>query len=455
MTASRIDIPCDAVLGDWAARLDPARVLEVGREQLTHIESDIRASWQACRMIEALYHPGRYLRIAYVLLSAPSTPQRRQWPEGQIVYLHAPVRRPISRRGVELRIDDATVEAYCFPNDRRLRGMRKFAGKRDAVATWQRWIDEAAGGFAIDADSLQRLLVRYVPEQKWVIRLRAEGTSRDTGRTRKRRIAVRAARGESCARLLDRHRTLAAWARCGDGSLIVPDVVGADIADGLLAVEWIRGETLVETLQQNDPGEVLEQVARTLSLWHTAPLDGLPSLKRDALVQNARDAATDLGAACPPLCARLDALAAEIDARLGAAADSEPVTLHNDFHWNQLRIKPGRFAVLDLERMARGDPLVDVANFATQLRMLGLRDAAGVDAATAEKWSGLFLDRWAAVTGRAVDADRFRVYAVVSLLELARGMMRHLREGWRELAEACVQRGESELAAGARQAVSP
>lgn len=433
------DIPDDGVLGPVLARLSCDAVLDACRAQLTRVAGAVREGWQHARVIEALYHPGRYVRVAYSLLRDPDTPASRVWPQGQIVYVHAPVRKPMSRRGTVLTVDGVEMEVYRFPNDRRLRGLRKFAGSDTAAAVWQGWIDKADGAYRLDAETLQRLLIRYVPEQKWVVRLRCVGRHRDTDALRKRRIAVRSASPESCATLLYRHTVLHGLSRHADAKFFVPTVVGEDVASGLLAVKWVHGIALVEALAARPVSEVMGGVAGMLASFHGSNVVGLPAVGVDDVVARVEAAASDLAAACPALAGDAVALVDDLLGRCGALRPCpEAVTLHNDLHWNQVRIEDERFAVLDLERMAIGDALIDVGNLWAQLRLLSQRDDQTVDAATALSWSSAWLDAWARVTGRPVDRVRLGWYSALSALELARGMMRHLRPGWRRLAAQCV-----------------
>jgi aminoglycoside phosphotransferase (APT) family kinase protein len=140
-------------------------------------------------------------------------------------------------------------------------------------------------------------------------------------------------------------------------------------------------------------------------------------------------------------------------ARFQGFVTVEPVTLHNDLHWNQLRIRQRRYALLDLERLCVGDPLVDAANFATQLRMLGQRPEHQVTPQEASHWAAEFLEQWVTATKTPIASDRFRTYAALTLLELARSMMRHFRPGWRALAHHCVAQAESELNTIGQEAV--
>ncbi len=452
MLSNTLDIPVDAYLGDWREALSPRSVLEALRERLTRVEPHVRRAWRDCRVIEALVHPSRYVRVAYALLADPQTPDDRLWPEGQIVYLHAPVRGSDSARGERIELGGRSVEAYSFPNDRRLRAVRRFAGKGDALAAWQSWLDAAGGGERLDGDSLQRLLMRYVPEQKWIVRLRGEARGA-TGEPSKRRIAVRAALPQACRELAQRHRALAGAARALGGDLVIPDVVGFDADEGLLATEWLRGDSLIESLRAGDSGATLTRVALALRDFQGLPAGAVDPAPPN-LAERVRDSVADLGLAEPAIRSRAAAVAGAWRAMAAGLPEVAPVLLHNDFHWNQATIKRGRVVLLDLERTSQGDALVDVANFITQLRMLPVRGVESVTADEAEAWVAQFLDAWRRAGGAKPDSLRLRLYSVVTLLELARGMMRHARPGWRRLADSCVQRCEAALSGIPAEAAS-
>lgn len=439
MLTASIDIPADAVLGAVFERLDPMTVLAAVRDQATGVDASAQADWGHCRMIEAIYHPGRHVQAAFALLADESIPRRRYWPEGQIVYVRAPLRRPMSRRGFELRLGGQSVECYLFPNDRRLRQVRCFAGSSDAPPVWQAWLDASGDDFRLDAPTLRRRLIRYVPEQKWIIRLRCRGIEAESGQGGMRAIAVRCSSPRSCEALQNRHRFVAEHLGGVHTAARAPRIVGVDAARGLLATRWMGGDSVVDALACEPAEDVFGRVCDALAQFHAMPADGFEPLTPDRVNQRVREAVDDLRIACPQMRDELEAVQVAFQRRLAAWRPADTVTLHNDFHWNQLRLRENRVAVLDFERMCAGDPLIDVANFAVQIRMLGQREDVDVSSETAQSWSACFLDVWSHRTGMPVDTGRFACPAVLSMMELARGMMRHLRPGWRELTKHCVE----------------
>lgn len=457
MTSSQLEFPVDDTIGPVMESLDGESVLETCREQLRAVDSSVRREWRQGRIIEALYHPGRYVRVAYALTADPTTPDHRVWPESDIVYLNAPVRRPMSRRGVVLSLGGAEVEVYRFPDDRRLRGLRRFTGRDPAAALWQQWIGQKHEDRFLDPDSLQRVLIRYVPEQKCIVRLRASVRTGDSGKEFTQRITVRVADSESCASLLNRHVALRRWSKRPDAMFRVGRVIGGNGQSGMLAVKWTQGETFLESLERRGVADVMSGMAAALRSFHASSVPDLGTVTLEDMMRHARSAIEDLSSARPELGTRLDALVRKLSERLKDAVarfesrGSGLVTLHNDLHVKQIRIDKddGCFKLLDLERMAIGDPTIDVANLATQLRLLADRPEFSIDAGTAQCWTGEFLRAWEQCTGEALHGerlDRFRCYSVLSMLSLARGMMRHLRPGWRALADRCAELAEAELA---------
>ncbi len=166
MLMNRADWPADPSFAEIFPILAPPGMLRLLREQLVGEDADRRASWTNCRVIEALYDPGEHVRVAYVLSCGESIKPQRAWPEGDVVYIRSPVRAPMSRRGTVARVGRLKLEVYRFPNDRRLRGLRKFARRDTAAASWQRWLGEDEPAIELQTDTLRRALMRYVPEHK-------------------------------------------------------------------------------------------------------------------------------------------------------------------------------------------------------------------------------------------------------------------------------------------------
>jgi aminoglycoside phosphotransferase (APT) family kinase protein len=432
--------PVDPVHGDVIKALSPENILPILREQFAEHAAERGVTWRACRAIEALYDPGEHVRIAYALLQNEEQDLRRVWPDGELCYVRYPVRESVSRRGTVVKIGDFNVELYRFPNDRRLRGLRKFAGRDRATRAWQSWLNDDEAGIELQPDTLRRSFLRYVPEQKWIVQLQARCHDGVAENQVKRSIAVRSADVESCKQIYDRVVAMRRARKKTEGLFRVPKPVAMDTNLGLLAIRWVWGDSLLELLQSGDSAKIMRHVAAGLDAFHRTPITNMTIQTPDSELASVGRCADDLAALMPELRHDLDVITDALAQSRPQIDSSAYRTVHNDFHWNQLRGRAERLTILDLERCVLGDPLTDVATFTTQISMLPERDDVNVTRSEAAAWSRAFLDAWDNQTGCPVDFHRVRWHSVVALLTLARGMMRHLRTGWPDLARRCVDR---------------
>jgi hypothetical protein len=114
-----------------------------------------------------------------------------------------------------------------------------------------------------------------------------------------------------------------------------------------------------------------------------------------------------------------------------------PVPVHRDFHLGQLFRDRDRVAVIDWDLVARGDPALDLGNFAVYLRTRVPHAAArGLDA---------FLAGYAARAGDGAFA-RMALYEALTYVRLACKRVRLAPAGWREDAVRMLHLAEARLA---------
>ncbi len=428
----------DPVLGDVLTHLDAGKLQKLLRAGLP----DAGDGPGVIVPLDTLYHPGRYVRRSFAVVRSADTPLSRVWPEGELFYVHFPARQPMSRRGRICRAESTEVELYRFPNDRRLRGLRRFAATKLAPQIWQPWLEQATPGARLNPATLQRRFVRYSPEYKWIVRLRAEVELPGAKDRVKRRIAVRCAAPKSCRQLAERHLAVAA-ALSGCENVRVPALIGVRDDLGVVAVEWDRGDPFIDCLKADDT--MIDRFAHALGAFHAMSVPGLPLQTPEGLCTASRDAGVELGLVVPELAGDLGGLSVELSRRLIQSDVPAAGVLHNDLHLKQVHVRRGRMTFLDLERMALGDPLMDVANLAVQLAMLPDQPGWQIDRAQADRWIARFLAAWACRTGQSLDPRRFRPYCAASFLRFAHGRMRHLRPGWRQTVRACVESADKQL----------
>jgi aminoglycoside phosphotransferase (APT) family kinase protein len=243
--------------------------------------------------------------------------------------------------------------------------------------------------------------------------------------------------------LAERHTALGQALAHRSDLVRVPALVGLDANAGLLAVEWDRGDPLLDVLKHD--GSAIDDFVSALRTFHAAQVPDLPTLTPDQQADSISATVQELVYACPALADSLTAIGEDLRRRLGEVGAAPAVTLHNDLHPRQVHLKRGRFTFLDLERLAKGDPLIDIANFAVQLSILPHRREAEVEPADAERWREALLTSWSRQSGLGMDAQRFHLLAAAFLLKLAHGAMRHLRPEWHDTVHACVRMANHEL----------
>ena len=438
------DWPSDPEFAGVFRILSPQRLLPALQAQLARDSAGRGEDWNVCRAIEALYDPGQHVRVVYAL-SAGEVAAQRAWPAGELFYVRYPVRSPMSRRGFVMSVDGFDVEVYRFPNDRRLRGLRRFARRDRAAEAWQRWLDDDEPGLQLHPDSLRRGLLRYVPEQKWIIHLHARCEDIGVADQTKRAVAVRCADVQTCRAIYARTLDLRRVRKDFEGAFRIPKPLAIDEHLGLLVMRWVWGDGLLDLLRCSPADDIMDSVALGLRALQRMPIEGLQSVQVADYIGAGQRCAQDIGVVLPSLKRPLQSLLADLS-RLRPQDDVGPgCTVHNDFHWKQLRGKPGRLTVLDFERCVLGDPWVDVATFATQLEVLSLRPELNVSKTEAQGWAQAFRGAWEAATSAGIDVDRVRWYGALALLTLARGMVRHLRCDWPGLATRFVDLAAAKL----------
>lgn len=400
--------------------------------------------WISCEPLDVLYDPGRQVRLAVALCDRPDVAYDRLWAEGQIVSLVHPVRKSMSRRGRVVEIGGHHFEAYLFPNDRRLRALRRVADREELGRLWQSWFGESV--------DLRRRFIRYVPEQKFITRLRPSSrTGAEHGPTKG--IALRLTLPDVARELIRRHETVTQQTADASVPLHVPRVLGADAPQGLMAIKWIGGDMLLNVLRQDGPEQAMPSVAAAVRRFHELDVDDLPMVTLYSLTGSWDAAVADLIAAMPTSADRLHDLSERWRAVLGLIRDVPCVTLHHDLFWGQVRVHRDRYTLLDLERMAIGDPLLDVANFTQELEALSFRDELGVTPADAERWAAQFLEAWSTQSSEPIDPLRYGLYSSLTSLRMARGMMRHLRPAWPMRISRCIDAAETAMDATMRREV--
>ena len=134
-------------------------------------------------------------------------------------------------------------------------------------------------------------------------------------------------------------------------------------------------------------------------------------------------------AACPSELA--DALVAS------APAPGPACLLHGDFYYDQVLIRKKRSAhFLDLDNLAVGDPIIDVASFCAQLLLLAARGK--LDEQRAEWICQRFIEGYESASGTRIANRKLDWHVSALLLRLSIWPFRLFEENWPERVHSVV-----------------
>jgi len=216
---------------------------------------------------------------------------------------------------------------------------------------------------------------------------------------------------------------------------LAPRIVRCDTGSRLLVTEWIDGAEEGSPLPRT---QAFTTAARALAKLHDIPVP--PDLRIVDFTRQARE----LRAALPPL-SRYQGLDDVAMVVLGTLQDgtARQVLCHHDLNpLNLLFDRGGRLWLVDWEYAGLGDPVFDLASYASQ-HGLGTRQLARFAAA------------YAGAGGRAVDAGRLRqatwAFDYVQWLWYRAAVQGHDTLADRELAQARTERLAASLRGRARR----
>ena len=163
-------------------------------------------------------------------------------------------------------------------------------------------------------------------------------------------------------------RTVTVIRELAQGRPPTPEVLGVDAGTGLVALEYLPGRVLDDTLGRERAGRTkLAGAGAALALLHDRHLSALPARTADHDAAAALAAAEHIAVLLPDLAGTVRGLAGGI-VRGMADLPLMRTTIHGDFSADQVVIAPdGRVALVDLDSGAIGDPASDLACAAAAL----------------------------------------------------------------------------------------
>jgi len=419
----------DGVLPGLATVLDPEALLAALAPVFP--TADVRAA--SIRYVR--YKPHTNCLVAY-RLDVDGTESQAVDVHAKVHRLDAPEKLGKARQDAHVPgqlgpgrivLEDRGLVVWVFPNDLRLRTVRRLADGNARARLLRRLFPDRP---ELWAGTLRTL--RYKPERRYVAQLETAGAAQAV-------LKVHAA---------PRYQRAAASAAafCSRAPLRVPRVLGRSDSRGIVALEWLPGRLLGAVLSEGAAAlDAVTAVGAALGALHSQRDACVPAIGRGTEVAALFALAADLGFLCPDLARPARELAAQLAARL-AQTSPELRPIHGDFYADQVLLSGASVAIFDIDQAALGDPAADLGTFTAHLE----RDALG-GGPPAERVPVLrtaLLEGYRAATGRPASPPPPGVdlHTAVGLFRLAPEPFRAREPDWPQRIAAILARAATAAA---------
>ena len=418
----------DPALPGLACALDPvamAAILDAGfRERSPGEAPRVRS----CAVEEVYYRPGRHCGVLYRLSLDPG-PRSESEPTGERnaeewcyarllprdvlrdrhgtaleAAMAAGAIRP-GRLGLEpvSRWDEPGMLLWVFPNDPKLPGLRALA---DAPRIGQRLFRASA--------RFER--VKYMPCKRCVLRYRVDAEA-PAGHSSGPAVAyVKAYPVGASAEVHRLQRAVAAALRGSPSAVQVPEPLAHFEEESGIAFQDWGGQGAIAAAASGGWAAAADRAARAIAALHLTRVPGLgPAPPPLRFAEETHEDAAAYAARVAPHRELVRWLLERFDAQRPDPALAVPrVPVHGAFRAEHVLVDGERTALLDLDGVTEGDPMIDAAEFVASLEWLSLSGAdPGLDAASVSK---RFLESYAACVPWRVEPSRLGWYVLASVV---------------------------------------
>ncbi len=414
------DFANDPVLPQLPTVLDAAAMRKTFQAHL--FRGDDRFQIQNCSIERVKYKPGMNCMVCYQLEIMDKKTQALQ---GQLlctrVYeLGGAVSRFIKalsantvtpKFGLPIsHLPPLEMVIWAFPNDRKLEGMNKIA---DPTFLKDKLLPEYFRGSHIT--ELTSNVVHYVPEHTCTVRVALQLSELQTGKSREATLYGKIYyndEGHDVSKWMD-----ALW-QSGprrSGQLKMAQALGFDTATKSLWQTGLCGAPLLDVdLEAPEFFPLIKEAATTVAALHTVSIPGLKIVCLNDLLEQLERVKQLLSQARPASKLTLFPLLDRLCAQAGYLCSEASHTLHGDLHLNNFFVEDKKVALIDMDNLCQGPPLLDVGSFLAGIFYRGILIDAPRD--QIEKMAQVFIQQYKQSVPWAVSQASLRWYTAMMLI---------------------------------------
>jgi len=453
-TLSVHEIPTDALLPQLAVIMDPESMKARLQDQLfdSPQERD-RFRIRHCEITRARLKPGSSCMVSYRLEIEDRTTRetgeqilcgracaegqsRSQWEKAQARSLVQP------RFGRALiYLPELEMILWGFPNDRRMDTLPTLVDSDSFMSVILPKLLASHLGNEWKVIGANRTLVHYIGEHRCMVRI--EATVGHQGDDRQQNVTLfqktyHDNKGEETSRVM--HQLWQSEAR-RSGQLVIAQLVSYDSSLKTLWQLGFKGTSLGSwDIDSPEFLPFLEEAACQLAALHNTSITCTRSRTLADLVANLTPVMPAL-IRCRPSCAPvLDPLVTRLSAQADRMPEEPRVTLHGDLHLGNVFVNDGHVALIDLDSVRTGSPLVDLGSLIAGLHYLGIQRRRSAEGC--HRLVEPFLRTYQANVSWAVHPQMLSWYVAAPLLTRAYRCVRKLKPGRMDLIDDLVTRAQ-------------
>lgn len=445
------EIPIDATLSNLHELLDANAARDILRYEVPEYSSKHQLALEKFQILYARYRPNNDCIVCYRVDVHDRIHACR---DAELVvvkaFAEAPSQEEISRRTQKLKsvsrygprfayLADRKLAVTTFPNDPRMHRLYKLFRPKDLERMFRQFTAGANCQLNYGGERTDQIrIMSYKPERSCLIQFRT-GAALEQGGDR-RTVYARIYHGNNG--IFVNQGMSAVWNGVAQrsGQLRVAHPIGYNAINRIFMQSAVPGTPLAEQTTNGRFCDYVSMAAESLAMLHKMP--GEVQRRRtvaNELASNEK-AAVALGCALPHLRGRLAKLMARLRETMPQGTTLS--LIHGDFSSNQVMVDGDSVYLIDFDRVALGDPYIDLGDFLARLEKTVF--LAGLPFHIAETGTDAFRRSYEAAHGECLNEARLLWHWAVGYTRgIAYSHLRNLRLGWRERVESFVARAEA------------